>query len=144
VERFVKFVEIGGAVASISSWYIAIYYQWHGTSSAQRNLALATGAFFLAVVVFARFKLRQAKERGIDIQSGSIDLTHRQDKQYEVFYPRRFASTPNLTLRAASGSVELTVIEERPDGFRFQKGSSAYRVGRGLTIAWVARGVLPR
>jgi hypothetical protein len=142
-----KILGIAGSIASISSWVIAIYFQWHGTSSVQRNIASVTGlVFFLAtILIHARTRKKPDSlnsQPSYHTQTGKMELTKRTDSDCEVFYPRPFANTPNLTLRASKGSVEMRILEQRPDGFRFRTGSLSYSVGVGLWVEWEARGIL--
>jgi hypothetical protein len=65
-------------------------------------------------------------------------------KTYDVFYPRPFASPPNLNFSKKVDKlyfhVDYDVIEQRRDGFRISVTSSQ----SGAAIEWIAVGVVAK
>src|SRR2546423_14178530 len=60
---------------------------------------------------------------------------------YEIFYPQRFASVPNLTFSKVVDNVytpvSFEVIEQRSDGFKIRINGIA---GDARAIEWIAIG----
>lgn len=71
-------------------------------------------------------------------QEGEITVTGLYT--YDIYYPARYRSSPNLVFPEGYQSVEqFEVIEQRPDGFKVNLGGSGTI---GSKIKWKATGVL--
>jgi hypothetical protein len=73
--------------------------------------------------------------------SGKVDLLTRAEESVDVYYPRLFLAPPNLELSFLAGTGEITIENQRTDGFRFRLGSAGYG-SEGLILEWRATGVL--
>ena len=124
--RVLQIIEVGGAIASVSSWTIALYFQWQGEPRTQRNIAIATAAAFVVLVVLAH-RRRVIAARDLQTISDEIILSLDIGREYEIFYSTRFKRPPFLKTTCIEGGIDFDIIEQRPDGFKFKtRGSSAY------------------
>jgi hypothetical protein len=95
-----------------------------------RTLFSIVGLAFLAIEV-----VRNRGKRGRF--SGDIGLD--QDAEHEVFYPRPFASPPNLNVSQSSDEApRFKIIDQRADGFKIEIKKSTFVRQR---VKWVARGI---
>ena len=72
--------------------------------------------------------------------TGNVNLTNLNRTRIEVRYPKPFNVIPNLVVESTHGNIELTLLEERPDGFVLEGGSASWS-SDGLCISWIAKGV---
>lgn len=79
-------------------------------------------------------------QTGVLRQRGEAPLFHTADDRIEIYYPRPYASKPNLKLGKEAGSVgmnEIELLEQTTDHFTVRwKGS----VGEAM-LSWQADGV---
>lgn len=76
---------------------------------------------------------------GVLKQNGESPLIRTQDDRIEIYYPKPFASKPNLTLGKQPNSVsmsEIQLLEQTPDHFTIRWNGS----GEG-NLSWHAEGV---
>jgi len=102
-----------------------------------RTIAVISG--LLIVIWFPRFVGSNSQlDLGLMTQREVLEVP--QLGVYEVFYPKPFASTPNLNFNKMIGNVytysTYQVLEQRRDGFKIQITS----IGDGRAIEWIAVG----
>ena len=56
-----------------------------------------------------------------------------------VYYPVPYCSPPNLTLEVDNGFVQVTLLDQKPDQFRFV--SRGLAVNNKVDVCWKAKGV---
>lgn len=144
-------LQVVGAFASILSFLLAVYFQVGAENSLGRNLSLAVAiALLIGAVLLKRLIPPDGDMRGkaprITRLSDSLQIPISIGRTYEVFYPRKFKSPPNLQVRCVRGGVEFEFLEQRHDGFIMRTiGSSSWGSGSadsGITIEWQADGEL--
>ncbi len=74
-------------------------------------------------------------DQNVLVQTGFVPISSGRDP-YEVFYPRPYATPPELTFPAGAG-VDLQTLEQSPHGFRVHVTPDNHS---GL-VSWKARGV---
>lgn len=146
---------------TVPDWWIQVAWSLFGICAtgalwyflSTNNLVYAGVSGFLAALfaVVAIFLHRKKDEFASDntaalgevkVQTGDVNLTNLDRTRIEVRYARPFESTPNLVVESFRGSIELRILEERPDGFSLRGGSSTSSGLDGLWIRWTAKGVL--
>ena len=106
----------------------------------QRQLALGGfGVILLVVGIVVWLEPRPPQSRLLT-QSGQLEITEIADSPIEVFYPRPFASVPNLEVEVLTGHMEYELREQRADGFILVAGDRGYGPP-GLQLKWTAHGI---
>ena len=136
-----RYLDIAAAVATISAWIVAVYFQWQGDASLQRNILIGTGLAFLVVVAARRVIERRTPRAHPYEQTDVMRIAVDFNREYEVFYPRSFKRPPLLHVECVSGQVDFDVIEQRADGFKLRtRGGSAAGPVDGIRLKWSAKG----
>jgi hypothetical protein len=103
--------------------------------------SLAVISALLIVLWMPRaFGTTSPDNNGLTTQRGFLHIP--TSRTYEVFYPKAFSSTPNLTFSMKVDNVytatDYDIVEQRPDGFKIKiDGVSGARV-----IEWIAVGII--
>jgi hypothetical protein len=133
---------LSGICATGAVWY---FLSKNSTASALGS-GLGAMIFAAAAIVLHRKKDQltadaNADQRGVATLTGDINLINLNRERIEVIYPSRFKVRPNLVVDAIQGNINLTILEERPDGFVVRGGSASW-VNDRLSIRWTAKGLL--
>ena len=142
------------SICSIGSFLAAIYIILAGNPEWQWYSLFGIGLLFIVVALIDR-RHRLAQSGKIITLEGVQPLPYSAGRtiEIEVFYPRTFKHSPNLTIlfpkasgrprgRAGLGSIVdrpwYKITEQRPDGFKYEiyELSSRYEP----VIKWQARG----
>jgi hypothetical protein len=135
IRGHMKLVEVAGSVALVVSLILAIWFAF-ATKEEARNVALAATVVFICGTVFLHRRIRCVSQTEADpdasVQHGltrfsrDLEITYLRRNEIEVIYPKKFKSRPNLVVSLLHGDMELTFIEQRPDGFRLKTGSGTW------------------
>ena len=148
-----KTLQIISAIASISSWVIAIYFQWQGEEQLRVIVAVATGMVFPLIVGFS-FVTKKGKNNHAAVSkiSGKVKIPNpptdlipgAQKGPIDIYYPCLFKHIPNLEIECIEGKIVIEKKEQRKDGFIIQlvKTPNSRSGKNGLVLRWIAKGIL--
>jgi len=143
-----RIYEITGSVASVVSLALALWLHYSSANGQGRNTALVVSAIFIILTIVLHFLYRRDStddlskkaDHGLTRFTRDVEITHLRKEEIEVFYLKMFLSKPNLDVSFLHGKMDLTITEQRTDGFKFKTGSGHWPGDHGLWIRWVAEG----
>lgn len=122
-------VNSAASIASICAFVLALHLLWRGSADDKRTRSQITIAYtVIATVGFALFffaSLRLKEEIETVTQMGTF--RDYPIGEHEVYYRIPYKRNPYLHIRLKDPSYSggmVTIIEQRPDGFRTRVGSS--------------------
>jgi hypothetical protein len=127
-------------VASLVSLLYALWPNFTHQQVKHRKLAWIFLTAFLLISSVLYFFETENSDRGIISQAGTVEVSNRSKNIFEVFYPKKYLSPPNLKLTIVKGHGNLEIIEQRADGFKFETYELGYEVMDGSYIDWLASG----
>lgn len=158
-------LERAGSVASVVSLATGLFFQLYKDSYVVTYVAYGSaGVFLITTVILYRSNRSKPNEppshsninepTGFNRLTGTIDLSSigNPEKPIQVFYAKKFKSTPCLDLRLRYALGKLEIVEQRSDGFSFivswKKDPSLERLlppgpgqpRRDPSVAWFVEG----
>ena len=100
-------------------------------------------ALTIVIYIFDNRKASKLTKLESGQQSGVVKISDRMEERHEVFYPKKYVSSPNLKIDMTIGlGARLKIIEQREDGFVFSASDIAYSRSDGAQVKWDAHGEL--